>query len=311
MNKIAIIIPYFGKWPEWIDLYFHSCRQNTFIDWFFFTDCDNLVKSENVFFNFISFKEYCEFVSEKLVINFSPTTPYKLCDLKVFYGFLHQDLIQKYEFWGFGDVDLVWGNISAFYTDSLLNRYDVFSTHADRLSGHFSILRNNKVFTEKCFSIDNWAQKLESKAQYGLDEIDFSILLYPQSRYIRRFYGKVLQPICGWRNAWVIYYNLMPIINFLLGIKSRKFYLKEQHTTPILSNDGLSFHFEAESWYYMNGKILNNKTSQEFIYLHFMLFKKNAFRDYYYWKNNFYTLSKSYDFIKGVLINKSGISALD
>lgn len=45
-NKIAIIIPYFGRFPEWIDLFFYSCScnqmisDNTRVDWFIFTDND-------------------------------------------------------------------------------------------------------------------------------------------------------------------------------------------------------------------------------------------------------------------------------
>ena len=27
MNKVAVLIPYFGRWPVWIDLYFYSCTR--------------------------------------------------------------------------------------------------------------------------------------------------------------------------------------------------------------------------------------------------------------------------------------------
>lgn len=46
MYKIAIIIPYFGKFPEWIDLFLYSCSlnnkitNNIVIDWLIFTDCE-------------------------------------------------------------------------------------------------------------------------------------------------------------------------------------------------------------------------------------------------------------------------------
>ena len=42
--KIAIFIPYFGKFPEWIDLFLYSCSQNAKlseeieVDWLIFTD---------------------------------------------------------------------------------------------------------------------------------------------------------------------------------------------------------------------------------------------------------------------------------
>ena len=39
MDKICLIMPYFGKWPRWFDIYMETCRHNPMIDWIFFTDC--------------------------------------------------------------------------------------------------------------------------------------------------------------------------------------------------------------------------------------------------------------------------------
>jgi hypothetical protein len=59
-NKIAIIIPYFGKWPEWIELYFYSCSKNECIDWYFFTDCEGIkTQYPNVHFEKMFFSDYC------------------------------------------------------------------------------------------------------------------------------------------------------------------------------------------------------------------------------------------------------------
>ena len=306
--KIAIIIPYFGKWPEWIDLFFYSCIQNTEIDWFFFTDCNISLNIKNLIFKQMTFDEYCSFVSAELDIKFHPVSPYKLCDLKVFYGFIHRELLVNYDFWGFGDVDVIWGDIRGFYKDDLLEKFDVFSTHADRLSGHLAILRNNQNLRETCFKIENWKDQLEHEENFGLDEVDFSTLIYPLSKYIRKFYGRIIVPFLGWRNGWVLYYSLMPFINTIFRIKSKRLFFKEQHTTPILSDDGLSSEHDASNWYYKDGKITNDKTNMRYIYLHFMVYKKNRFRTYYYWKDKFYFLPESFEFSKGVLISKNGIT---
>lgn len=306
-TRIAIIVPYFGRWPEWIDLYLFSCARNSFIDWHFFTDCEPKQQKKNVFFTYLSFEDYCKQVSEKLKIEFKPTSAYKLCDLKVFYGYIHSDILKKYEFWGFGDVDVIWGDIKSFYTNQMLDRYDVFSTHADRLSGHLAILKNNPKYTEMCFKIKNWQQRLTAKNNYALDEIDFSRLLYPESKYIVKIYLKIIRKLFNWRDAWVIYYHLMPVINSMLFLKSRKLYFKEQHTTPILSDDGLTCRHDADTWFYKNGKLTNNKTRQEYPYLHFMIFKKNSFRNDFYWKDNYYSIPIDTDFSKvTVRISKDG-----
>jgi len=310
-NKIATIIPYFGKWPEWIELYFYSCSKNECIDWYFFTDCEGIkTQYPNVHFENMFFSDYCKIVSERLKIEFKPTSPYKLCDLKPFYGYIHQDILKTYDFWGFADVDVVWGNIKDFYTDKLLDKYDVFSTHNDRLSGHFCILRNDLRYTNLCFKIKDWQTKLESEQNFALDEGEFSRLIFPKSKIIGKFYRQIMMNWLGWKLAWEIYYNFFPVFHILFQFKRRKLYFKEQHTTPILNNDGKLYKYEAETWYYENGEITNNRIKKEYMYLHFMIFKKNNFRNDYFWKEDFYHLKTS-DFTKKIMINKQGFNTID
>lgn len=309
--KIAILIPYFGKWPEWIELYFFSCRKNESIDWFFFTDCEiPKVYGNNIHFYSITFDEYCKEVSRKLNIEFHPQKPYKLCGLRPFYGFLYKELLEGFDFWGYGDVDVVWGNIRKFYTDELLKKYDVFSTQADRVSGHLALYRNERKYTGLCFKIPNWQEKLLSERMYPLDEVDIARILYPASWYIQKMYSKVTRKVFNWRNAWVIHYRLMPVINFVLHTKKKKLYFKEQHTTPILYNDGLTFKHDSDRWLYKDGKVINMKNEKEYIYFHFMIFKKNGFRNDHFWTSRFYHVKRGYDLNNGILIDKQGFHEL-
>lgn len=311
-KQIAIIIPYFGKWPDWINLYFYSCEQNKHIHWYFFTDCDIPIKfGNNLYFKFTTFTDYCNFVSTKLSIDFNPNNAYKLCDLKPFLGFLHKDIIEDYEFWGFGDVDIVFGDLVKYYPKKVLEGYNVLSNHADRISGHLSLFRNIDKYRSLSFRIKNWKSKLLLNEYTSLDELEFTNLIYPKSRFIKKIYSKLIRNLFNWRDAWVLYYHLMPAINWVLGTKRKRLYFKEQHTTPILGNDGRSFEHDSEEWLYKNGKIYNSKNNKEYIYLHFMIFKKNSFREGYYWKENYYNLPKNYDFSKGVIINTKGIFPIE
>ncbi|MDD4992421.1 MAG: hypothetical protein PHR83_09340 [Paludibacter sp.] len=307
--RIAIIIPYFGEWPEWIDLYFYSCAQNHGIDWYFYTDCskESFLIADNLFFYSITFADYCALISKSLGIEFKPISAYKLCDIKPFLGFIHKDILTSYQFWGFGDIDVVWGNIRAFYTNKVLEKFDVFSTHNDRLSGHLAILRNIKRINELCFNIKEWQNKLELNQNFVLDETDFSDLLYPPSKYIRKFYGKIICHFFNWRDAWLMYYNIMPVVNLIFMIKLRRLYFREQHTTPILSDDRLTFKHDADTWYYKQGNITNSKTMKKYIYMHFMIFKKNSFKEDYFWKGENYLLSHDNSFEGTIVIDKKGI----
>lgn len=310
-NNIIIIIPYFGKWPDWIDLYFYSCAMNSHIDWFFFTDCVIPERQyANIHFESYTFKAYCMEASSKLNFNFQPKNPYKLCGLKPFYGFIHENLLEGYDFWGWGDIDVVWGDIKSFYTDDMLMKYDLFSTHADRISGHFAIIKNTKEMREICFKIKNWKNKLSEEQPIALDEEDFSLLFYPEAKWIQKLYSKVIRKIFNWRDAWVIYYHLLPVINWILRTKQRKMFFKEQHTTPILYPDGLSCKHDTDTWFYKNGEVSNNKTKSKYIYIHFMIFKKNGFRKDHCWEQNYYQIDKNFDFSQGVRISKLGFEAL-
>ena len=46
--KIAIIGVYFGKFPEYFDLWLESCKKNAKIDFFVFTDQEIVNKPKNV-----------------------------------------------------------------------------------------------------------------------------------------------------------------------------------------------------------------------------------------------------------------------
>lgn len=121
-NKIAFIIPYFGRWPEWMPLYLYSCSRQKGIDFLFFTDCERPGRTyPNTRFFPISFADYCQKVSSALAIGFRPSSPYKLCDLKPFYGLIHREELSGYDWWGFGDMDVVYGSIC---TSSFSNKQD-------------------------------------------------------------------------------------------------------------------------------------------------------------------------------------------
>lgn len=168
-------------------------------------------------------------------------------------------------------------------------------------------MKNIPEYTELCFKIENWQAKLESEKAIPLDEQDFSWLIYPQSKYLTKFYGKIIRKLFNWRDAWVLYYSILtPLFNVLTFAKCRRIYFKEQHTTPILGDDGLTFKHDSDKWFYENGKIINGKTNREAIYFHFMIFKKNGFRTDYFWKENYYQLPKELTQKQKIVMDKNG-----
>jgi len=259
MKSIAILTPYFGQWPEWFDLYLESCCSNSSVNWIFISDCVGPNNApDNTQFIHTSFGDYKKLVSEKLGINFNPSSAYKLCDLKPAYGYIHQELLSSYDFWGFGDIDVIYGDIRQFYTDELLSKYNSLSSHWDRVSGHLFLMKNTSIFREAFKQIPAWKQLLEDQKHHGIDESKFSKVFLRHKKYpawLRKIYG-VTDP------------------------RQRHAYFAEQYSTILSPQpwfDGQWQH--PEEWVWKNGKLHNSTDSREFMYLHFMNWKSNTWLD--------------------------------
>jgi len=142
-NKIAILIPYFGKWPTWFEYFLFSCSHNTSVNWLFFTDCGiPSAGYENIRFFDFTLDDFNKIASQQTGIALNIKYPYKLCDLRPAYGEIFADYIREYDFWGYGDIDLIYGNLNAYLIDEILENYDILSNHDQFISGHLCILRN-------------------------------------------------------------------------------------------------------------------------------------------------------------------------
>lgn len=282
MYKIAIIIPYFGKFPEWMRLFLYSCHlnyridHNVFIDWIIFTDNSPI---ENIYpntkFYYLSFKDYCDRVSDSLHINFHPLTPYKFCDLKPFYGIIHKKELQDYSHWGFGDLDLCYGNLSLVINKMNLRKYRLITTHADRIAGHFTVIEKKSIYTDLCLKISNWEIKLLDENVLGLDEMDFTNLVRPTMTNWLRMYRYLARPF------GVGIYKFMRIPNMIHNLYADSL-IKEYYTSPLPKN--------GEQWIWnIETNTLINSSGRSIPYLHFLFFKKTPFwKTPNYWKENFF-----------------------
>ncbi|WP_448218811.1 DUF6625 family protein [Endozoicomonas sp. 2B-B] len=262
LPKIAILVPYFGKWPFWFNYFLKSCEPNKDYRWFFYTDCESPENPpENTSFFNISFDDYKKLLSKKLNINFDPSSPYKLCDIKPALGFIHESDIKGYEFFGYSDIDIICGNLNVFFTREKRNKYDIISSHYRRLSGHFCLLRNTLEIRELFLKAKTWKEEFENQNHTAFDEKSFSDLFVKHKNFppsLRRITNKL--------------YNL-----------TRKVSFEEAYSTPNtrpLWHDGTRNY--PDTWLYKNGKLNNNLDGdREFPYLHFL-----------YWKNDVWPKSQ-------------------
>lgn len=141
MNKrIALIVPYFGSFKNYFSLWIKSAEYNKEIDFYIFTDNNSLENKQtktNIHIVNCTFQSIQDKVKEILGDEIKLNSPYKLCEYKPAYGEIFSEYISSYEFWGFCDMDIIWGDISNFLTNEVLDKFDKFY-----FLGHLTIFRN-------------------------------------------------------------------------------------------------------------------------------------------------------------------------
>lgn len=157
-NKVAFIIPYFGSFPNYFDLWLKSAHKNLNFDFYIFTD-NNYKSRDNIKFVKTTFSEFKKALQSQIEFPICLNEPYKLVDYKPVYGAAFQKYISEYKFWGYCDVDEILGNLSTFITQDKLDKYDKLYE-----LGHMTILKNN----EKCNYL--WKKKHHIKGIYRYDE---------------------------------------------------------------------------------------------------------------------------------------------
>jgi hypothetical protein len=178
-NKIGIIIPYFGKLPNYFSFYLKGCEFNTnVVDIHFIHDQDIAFDlPQNFFHHRLSLSDFNKLATLKLGIEIVIKNPYKLCDFKPLYGHVFEDILMDYEFWGYGDIDIVYGDLSKFYSELNLKKYDIFTFREYIISGALTIMKNNSYFKmlyKKNYKIN---ELLISEKYCGFDEAADKIAL--------------------------------------------------------------------------------------------------------------------------------------
>ena len=238
MQSIILIIPYFGKWPIWFDAFLTSVAFNSTIHWLCTTDCEIPTNyPQNIKFLPTTLKSLNADINTVLDVKV-PISPKKFCDLKPAYGHLFQDEIKTYDFWGFCDMDIIWGDVRAYMTPQLLQTYDIISSLEDMISGHFTLFKNTEKSLKYYRHTDDFKTIFSSEKHLRFDEVRFTEIV------------KDLKA----KNAITVFWDKKEL---QYGIKS------EVHQ-----------EYYLDRWIFENGHIydiLNNR--KEHMYLHFINWK--------------------------------------
>lgn len=166
--KIALVLPYFGRFNNYFQLFLNSCKCNPEIDFLIYTDDETSYDyPKNVILRRMFFEDFKKIIQNNFDFPISLTTPYKLCDFKPTYGEVLKHELAGYDFWGHCDCDLIWGKITDFISDTLLESYDKLFSR-----GHLTIYRNspevNSLYRQQ--TIFDYKAILSSTKSYAFDE---------------------------------------------------------------------------------------------------------------------------------------------
>ncbi|PTB96664.1 hypothetical protein C9994_06405 [Marivirga lumbricoides] len=263
----CIIIPYFGSFPLYFNLFIHSLKSNPNLNVKLFTDFDvddylkiNVPNLEVVKFTLDDFNFLA---SNKLDLNIALTNPYKLCEFKPAYGHIFEDYIVDFKFWGFGDLDLIYGNTKNYLTSDLLGNYDIISFRKEYVSGSLCILRN----------IEKINKLYKQSKSYKLVFTDLS-----------KFYS-FAECNHKWRELKIkgnSVFNVSSEIEhftFIIKDAERKDQLKSLFHSPIKESIP-----KNDFIIYSNSQIIDNRNNEYLLY-HYVTEKRKPY--FTYWKDSF------------------------
>lgn len=192
-KSIAVIIPYYGNLPWYFKYFVHTCKFNPSIDFFFITDLNIEIANipANVHIIQRTFADVKRLISKKLNIKLDFIDPYKLCDFKPTYGIVFQEMIQDFDFWGHGDIDIIFGNLKSFLTDEVLSNYDTISLRHDVVSGYFQLFRNNSKVNELFTHSRGYEKVFASSANFCFDETNFTFKEFAKGKHYSKIYCEI------------------------------------------------------------------------------------------------------------------------
>ena len=175
-KKIVILICYFGKLPWYFEYFVHSCKFNPEIDFLIITDDSASLRQvpDNITFVQKTLNEISAIATKRFNFPVNIRNPYKLCDFKPAYGFLFPNLVRGYDFWGHGDLDVIYGNIRKFITAKILREFDLISVRHDYITGHFALFRNCKKLNSLFMKSKDFVKVFSEERSFCFDETNYA-----------------------------------------------------------------------------------------------------------------------------------------
>lgn len=255
MKSVVLILPYFGKFPDIFPLFLKTAAKNPNINFLIISDSEeNIDYPGNVIVLSQTFSEFRELMEKRLGQTIVLEKPYKLCDYKPVYGYVLSEQIKQYDYWGYCDCDLIWGDLYSFIEPLMEKGYDkIFA------SGHLTLYRNTQENNELFRTLDGgslFSEISKDNQIYWFDED------YQGKSNIHDLFLK--------SGKKVFAEDFSVNFNIDTNCFQRKMYSPENRTY-------IDIPYEKEQYYWDAGKIYQVKKREETLaiteypYIHFQL----------------------------------------
>ena len=182
-RRIWLYIPYFGRFPNYFQLYLDSLSNNAeHLSVFLMTDND--LSGYRVPHNLVPIpmtlgtlrEKAARFISEEFGIDVRPDAllkqPYKICDFRIIYPELFRDIsdqngVTEDDFVGWGDCDLIYGRFPDFL--DMNEEYHVIGG----FHGHLTAIRNIDSFRKLFRAVAGLPELLIDEKAHLVDETAF------------------------------------------------------------------------------------------------------------------------------------------
>lgn len=319
--KVCLVIPYFGKFSNYYKLWLESVKYNKDVDFLIVTDNDYSYENlSNVCVIKTTFEELKIRIQNLYDFKIKIKTPYKLCDFKAAYGEIFKEELQEYDFWGYCDMDLIFGQIRKYITDEILEKYDKVNSH-----GHFCLYRNNQqlrtlykrkfsdvidyrtVFSQDwMYHFDEYPgvayyaenaeiAKIDVEEYADIDRFQFNFVkVYDHS--LKEDDDKHIKQIFYWENGNLI--NLIKNNNKIIKEEKLYIHLQKRKMKNSVADLSQGYFIVPNSFVqlpYEEGLELIDKYSQHMEYDEFTKFRRECFKQRFtipYWKMKWFMHSK-------------------
>lgn len=208
---LCFVICYFGILPDTLPITLKTIAENPGYNWLLFTDDTRRFKyPQNVRVCYSSFQKLRERIQKCFDFPIALETPKKLCDFKPAYGYIFEEELHEYEFWGYCDLDQYFGCLKKYIPHTFLCKYDkIFSL------GHMTIYRNTDkmrmlfmsslIYFEKIDEIKNYRDVFSRRDNCVFDEwprdrVNINILA--EQKKIRCCYEGMMLDILPYRSCF-------------------------------------------------------------------------------------------------------------